>query len=279
MRSRETSWRGSSGGDNSARLGYLARVTLLDLVYTALAPAATAAPIHRRPRLANAPSRQLFPDDDVKRCCRGNDSLASASMSSATLHVAAPRHGPNDRDHPLVYPGSDIDSSSSDASPRPSNAPSAYAAISRAVAGALAFMFKRPVRLFRPVKSAFARSWCSPASPKLTSIHFRSLDMGRYPSNSGGTGKKRYAGLCARSAAEGRRESRYLAALLSQLVLRTRSDSQRGIKVIMQIRRLSADIVLPWQWRFFPKHVLPPLAINATIGMTLFTAYTVSLTF
>ncbi|BGP26794.1 mitochondrial carrier protein [Rhodotorula toruloides] len=29
-------------------------------------------------------------------------------------------------------------------------------------------------------------------------------------------------------------------------------------------------------WRFFPKHVFPPLAINATIGLTLFTAYTTS---
>ena len=28
------------------------------------------------------------------------------------------------------------------------------------------------------------------------------------------------------------------------------------------------------QWRFFPKHVLPPLTINALIGLTLFTTYT-----
>lgn len=29
-------------------------------------------------------------------------------------------------------------------------------------------------------------------------------------------------------------------------------------------------------WRFIPKHVLPPLAINASIGLTLFTSYTTS---
>ncbi|CDR45865.1 RHTO0S11e05776g1_1 [Rhodotorula toruloides] len=133
-------------------------------------------------------------------------------MSSATLHIAVPKHGATDREHPLVYPGNDIDSSSSDASSRPSNAPSAYAAVSRALAGALAFMFKRPVRLFRPVKIS---TW---------------------------------AGIQAIAEEQGRSVT---------------PGFVRGL-----LRKEG--------WRFFPKHVLPPLAINATIGLTLFTAYTTS---
>ena len=35
-------------------------------------------------------------------------------------------------------------------------------------------------------------------------------------------------------------------------------------------------LIAPLQWRFFPKHVLPPLTINALIGLTLFTTYTTS---
>ncbi|GJN93477.1 hypothetical protein Rhopal_006534-T1 [Rhodotorula paludigena] len=103
-------------------------------------------------------------------------------------------------------------STDQDGTNKASNAPSAYAAVSRALAGMLAFMFKRPVRLFRPVKIS---TW---------------------------------AGIQAIAEEQGRSVT---------------PGFVRGL-----LRKEG--------WRFFPKHVLPPLLINATIGLTLFTSYTTS---
>ncbi|GAA5988857.1 hypothetical protein JCM10908_006200 [Rhodotorula pacifica] len=138
-------------------------------------------------------------------------------MSSANVHVALPKHSRDD--HPLVYPGiaveGDADSAASaDAKggKNGSNAASASAALSRALAGMLAFMFKKPIRLFRPVKISTM------------------------------------AGIQAIAEEQGRTVTPAFV---------------RGL-----IRKEG--------WRFFPKHVLPPLAINALIGLTLFTTYTTS---
>ncbi|GAA5995842.1 uncharacterized protein JCM10292_004783 [Rhodotorula paludigena] len=132
-------------------------------------------------------------------------------MSSASgAPVLAPRHA-RKHDHALVLPPSDA-LTDQDAANKASNAPSAYAAVSRALAGMLAFMFKRPVRLFRPVKIS---TW---------------------------------AGIQAIAEEQGRSVT---------------PGFVRGL-----LRKEG--------WRFFPKHVLPPLLINATIGLTLFTSYTTS---
>ncbi|GAA5903571.1 hypothetical protein JCM6882_002988 [Rhodosporidiobolus microsporus] len=71
-------------------------------------------------------------------------------MSSSQVPLAVPKHSSRDDDHALVLPGSST--SSGDATTTGSSKQSATAALSRALAGMLAFMFKRPIRLFRPVK-------------------------------------------------------------------------------------------------------------------------------
>ncbi|GAA5825975.1 hypothetical protein JCM11251_000074 [Rhodosporidiobolus azoricus] len=73
-------------------------------------------------------------------------------MSSADHLVAVPRHSSQDDDHALVLPGSSHLSGEANASSASTSKQSATAALSRALAGMLAFMFKRPIRLFRPVK-------------------------------------------------------------------------------------------------------------------------------
>lgn len=74
-------------------------------------------------------------------------------MFSANARVAAPNHAGND--HPLVHEDAQPQDAPAEADSNKggSNAASASAAFSRALAGMLAFMFKRPIRLFRPVKS------------------------------------------------------------------------------------------------------------------------------
>ncbi|GAA5864384.1 hypothetical protein JCM3774_002773 [Rhodotorula dairenensis] len=140
-------------------------------------------------------------------------------MSSADVRLAVPRSGD---DHSLVYPDASSSSSKARAAQEPaaadsnksggSNAASASAAFSRAFAGMLAFMFKRPIRLFRPVKISTM------------------------------------AGIQAIAEEQGRTVTPAFVRAL--------------------IRKEG--------WRFFPKHVLPPLTINALIGLTLFTTYTTS---
>lgn len=131
-------------------------------------------------------------------------------MFSANARVAAPNHAGND--HPLVHEDAQPQDAPAEADSNKggSNAASASAAFSRALAGMLAFMFKRPIRLFRPVKISTM------------------------------------AGIQAIAEEQGR-------SVTPAFV--------RGL-----IRKEG--------WRFFPKHVLPPLTINALIGLTLFTTYT-----
>ncbi|ORY78051.1 hypothetical protein BCR35DRAFT_292044 [Leucosporidium creatinivorum] len=88
--------------------------------------------------------------------------------------------------------------------------PSTWAAVTRALFGSLAFLFKRPIRLFRPVKIS---TW---------------------------TGIQAIAEEQGRSVTPG-----FVRALLRK----------EG-------------------WRFFPRHVLPPLLVNTAVGLTLFTCYT-----
>ncbi|GAA6058334.1 hypothetical protein JCM3770_001974 [Rhodotorula araucariae] len=136
-------------------------------------------------------------------------------MSSATTPIGVPKHSPNEGDHALTFPSLVVlppPDDSLDATARPSQAPSAYAAVTRALAGMFAFMFKRPIRLFRPVKIS---TW---------------------------------AGIQAIAEEQGRSVT---------------PGFVRGL-----LRKEG--------WRFIPKHILPPLAINATIGLTLFTSYTTS---
>ncbi|GAA5972626.1 hypothetical protein JCM21900_006767 [Sporobolomyces salmonicolor] len=75
-------------------------------------------------------------------------------MSSATLAIAAPKHSAQDDDHALVLPPgqSSAPDPTANASGGNANAPSTFAAFTRAFAATLAFLFKRPIRLFRPVK-------------------------------------------------------------------------------------------------------------------------------
>jgi hypothetical protein len=81
-------------------------------------------------------------------------------MSTATAPpVLVPKHSSregDDDDHPLVLPVVEQSDGSltSITSSLSTTTQSATAALSRALAGALAFMFKRHIRLFRPVKSA-----------------------------------------------------------------------------------------------------------------------------
>ncbi|GAA6007236.1 hypothetical protein JCM10207_001555 [Rhodosporidiobolus poonsookiae] len=75
-------------------------------------------------------------------------------MSATATPVAVPKGRGRDDDHSLVLPASSTavaDASASGGSAS-SSKQSTTAAISRALAGMLAFMFKRPIRLFRPVK-------------------------------------------------------------------------------------------------------------------------------
>ncbi|BGP13384.1 hypothetical protein JCM10213v2_001303 [Rhodosporidiobolus nylandii] len=97
--------------------------------------------------------------------------------SAAAPPVMVPKHSREDDDHALVLPGS---SSNEAATPSSSNSKqSATAALSRALAGMLAFMFKRPIRLFRPVKistwagiQAIAEEQGRPVTPGFASESF-----------------------------------------------------------------------------------------------------------
>jgi len=78
-----------------------------------------------------------------------------SSSSSNSTAIAIPIHSPNSDDHSLVLPsGSTASTSSTNVSANNANnkGSSTLAAVSRALAATLAFMFKRPIRLFRPVK-------------------------------------------------------------------------------------------------------------------------------
>ncbi|GAA6022559.1 hypothetical protein JCM8202_000517 [Rhodotorula sphaerocarpa] len=132
-------------------------------------------------------------------------------MSTASgAPIAVPKHS-SDGDHALVYPGDPAETAKSDNSDDAGlTAASATAALSRAIAGMLAFMFKRPVRLFRPVKISTM------------------------------------AGIQAIA-------------------------EERGKAVTPAFVR---GLIRNEGWRFFPKHILPPLTINAMIGLTLFGTYT-----
>lgn len=167
-------------------------------------------------------------------------------MSTASgAPVLAPRHAHKD-DHALVLPPSDM-STDQDGTNKASNAPSAYAAVSRALAGMLAFMFKRPVRLFRPVKSAL---------PYLLPL---------FQANLSPFSVSTWAGIQAIAEEQGRSVTPgFVRGLLRK----------EGVRLLLPpLSFLAHSEIL--QWRFFPKHVLPPLLINATIGLTLFTSYTV----
>ncbi|KPV73997.1 uncharacterized protein RHOBADRAFT_54573 [Rhodotorula graminis WP1] len=135
-------------------------------------------------------------------------------MSSALTPIGVPTHSPSGGAdaRPLTFIVLPPQDDSLDARQRPSQAPSFSAAVTRALAGMFAFMFKRPIRLFRPVKIS---TW---------------------------------AGIQAIAEEQGRSVT---------------PGFVRGL-----LRKEG--------WRFIPKHILPPLAINASIGLTLFTSYTSS---
>ncbi|GAA5836569.1 hypothetical protein JCM9279_000427 [Rhodotorula babjevae] len=135
-------------------------------------------------------------------------------MSSALTPIGVPTHSPagGADARPLTFIVLPPQDDEVDARQRPSQAPSFSAAITRALAGMLAFMFKRPIRLFRPVKIS---TW---------------------------------AGIQAIAEEQGRSVT---------------PGFVRGL-----LRKEG--------WRFIPRHILPPLAINASIGLTLFTSYTTS---
>ncbi|GAA5896677.1 hypothetical protein JCM8208_004263 [Rhodotorula glutinis] len=135
-------------------------------------------------------------------------------MSSALTPIGVPAHTPagGADSRPLTFIVLPPQDDTLDARQRPSQAPSFSAAVTRALAGMLAFMFKRPIRLFRPVKIS---TW---------------------------------AGIQAIAEEQGR-------SVTPAFV--------RGL-----LRKEG--------WRFIPKHILPPLVINASIGLTLFTSYTTS---
>ncbi|GAA6036520.1 hypothetical protein JCM8097_003545 [Rhodosporidiobolus ruineniae] len=132
--------------------------------------------------------------------------------TAAAPPVAVPKHSREEDGHALVMPESSSPAGDSSSSSTSSGKQSATAAISRALAGMLAFMFKRPIRLFRPVKIS---TW---------------------------------AGIQAIAEEQGRSVT---------------PGFVRGL-----LRKEG--------WRFIPRHVLPPLLVNTTIGLTLFTAYTTS---
>ncbi|GAA5946348.1 hypothetical protein JCM3765_000208 [Sporobolomyces pararoseus] len=121
-----------------------------------------------------------------------------------------PKHSTED-DHPLVVPPS-----SSLTAPTSSNdgkGSSTLAALSRTLIATLAFLFKRPIRLFRPVKIS---TW---------------------------------AGIQA----------------IAQ---------EHGLKTVN--RQFVRNLIKKEGWKFIPRHVLPPMVVNAMIGLTLFTSYTTS---
>ncbi|GAA5936171.1 uncharacterized protein JCM15063_002731 [Sporobolomyces koalae] len=89
---------------------------------------------------------------------------------------------------------------------------STLAALSRTLIATLAFLFKRPIRLFRPVKIS---TW---------------------------------AGIQAIA-------------------------NEQGQTVNRQFVR---SLIKKEGWRFIPRHILPPMVVNAMIGLTLFTTYTTS---
>lgn len=78
-----------------------------------------------------------------------------SSSSHNVTAVAVPKHSLNKDDHALIFPSTSntsaigTDSTANNATNKGS---STLAAFSRALAATLAFMFKRPIRLFRPVK-------------------------------------------------------------------------------------------------------------------------------
>lgn len=183
-------------------------------------------------------------------------------MSSADVRLAVPKSGD---DHPLVYP--DPLATTSKARPPQelaetgssksggSNAASASAAFSSAFAGMLAFMFKRPIRLFRPVKSESAKLARHP--------YVECVDTD-CPAVS------TMAGIQAIAEEQGRTVTpAFVRALIRKEGVRMLPHaSDEGTYFGLRLSSL--------QWRFFPRHVLPPLTINALIGLTLFTTYTTS---
>lgn len=118
--------------------------------------------------------------------------------------------------------------------------PSTWAAVTRALFGSLAFLFKRPIRLFRPVKIS---TW--------TGIQAIAEEQGRSVTPSFVRGLIRKEGV---SGAFPRVTPGF------QIMYRPFPDPD-----LMQS-----------QWRFFPRHVLPPLIVNTAVGLTLFTCYTAS---
>ena len=131
----------------------------------------------------------------------------SCSMSSANVLIAAPKHAGDD--HPLVYPDAQSQEApaETDSSKSGSNAASASAAFSRALAGMLAFMFKRPIRLFRPVKSESGPPLHIAVRHRLSALcFFDSLDYGGDSGYRRGTRTVGYAGVCSWLDPQGRRE-------------------------------------------------------------------------
>ncbi|CEQ42913.1 SPOSA6832_04792, partial [Sporobolomyces salmonicolor] len=176
-------------------------------------------------------------------------------MSSATLAIAAPKHSARDDDHALVLPPGQ--SSAPDPTANPSsgnaNAPSTFAAFTRAFAATLAFLFKRPIRLFRPVKSAF----------RPVSRSFRSSPTHLALRETVST----WAGIQAIAEEQGRSVTPgFVRGLIRK----------EGVHRSPALARRLPDLTKlgPVQWRFVPRHVLPPLFVNTLIGLTLFTTYT-----
>ncbi|GAA6062420.1 hypothetical protein JCM10212_006055 [Sporobolomyces blumeae] len=140
------------------------------------------------------------------------------STSSTPVAVAVPKPSDDDTDHPLVLSSSSSSSTTtaepptSSASTNDGKGSSTFAAVSRALAATLAFMFKRPIRLFRPVKIS---TW---------------------------------AGIQAIAEEQGR------------------SVSPAFVRALVRKEG----------WKFIPRHVLPPMLVNTTIGLTLFWTYTTS---
>ncbi|GAA5991241.1 hypothetical protein JCM5350_005954 [Sporobolomyces pararoseus] len=136
-------------------------------------------------------------------------------ISSVEPTQLEPKHSTED-DHPLVLPPSSSPStptSSSGAESNDGKGSSTLAALSRTLIATLAFLFKRPIRLFRPVKIS---TW---------------------------------AGIQA----------------IAQ---------EHGLKTVN--RQFVRNLIKKEGWKFIPRHVLPPMVVNAMIGLTLFTSYTTS---
>ncbi|GAA6005137.1 hypothetical protein JCM11491_002590 [Sporobolomyces phaffii] len=136
--------------------------------------------------------------------------------SSVPVHLE-PKHSADD-DHALVVPPASapaLDPSPADStsSSNDGKGSSTLAALSRTLIATLAFLFKRPIRLFRPVKIS---TW---------------------------------AGIQA----------------IAQ---------EHGLKTVN--RQFVRSLIKREGWKFIPRHILPPMVVNAMIGLTLFTSYTTS---